>query len=123
MVAEVTVAGHVVVRAAGPEVDHVVEALTNHKDLGRLILITQKTTIMALKNETKSSETKKGQSLPNKRETRPIGKKAVEASEAEALTEGVVDQTEVVVVGVAVGIRIALNKRLYLIRRTATSKL
>jgi len=47
VVAEVTVAGHVVVRAADPEVDHVVEALTNHKDLGRLILITQKTTIMA----------------------------------------------------------------------------
>ena len=38
-------------------------ALTNHKDLSQLTQITQKTTIMALKNETKSSRTKTGQSL------------------------------------------------------------
>ena len=38
-------------------------ALTNHKDLSQPTLIIQKTTIMALKNETKSSRTRTGQSL------------------------------------------------------------
>ena len=63
VVAAVIVAVHVADHEVGLEEALVVEASTNHKDLGRLTLITLRTTTMAKKNETKSSETKKGQSL------------------------------------------------------------
>lgn len=130
MVAAVIVAVHAADHVVGLEEAPVVEASTNHKDLGRLTLITLRTTTMALKNETKSSETKKGQSLPNKRAIRPIGKKVEVVSEAEVQTEAVVAQTEAVgaqteeiVAVVAAGIRIVRNNRPYLTQRTATSKL
>ena len=131
------VAVHAADHEVGLEEALVVEVSTNHKDLGRLTLITQRTTTMALKNETKSSETKKGQSLPNKRAIRSIGKKVEVVSEAEVQTEAVVAQTEAVgaqteavgaqteeiVAVVAAGIRIVRNNRPYLTQRTATSKL
>jgi hypothetical protein len=123
VVAAVIVAVHAADHEVGLEEALVVEVSTNHKDLGRLTLITQRTTTMALKNETKSSETKKGQSLPNKRAIRPIGKKVEVVSEAEVQTEAVVAQTEEIVAVVAAGIRIVRNNRLYLTQRTATSKL
>ena len=134
VVAAVIVAVHVADHEVGLEVGLeealVVEASTNHKDLGRLTLITLRTTTMAKKNETKSSETKKGQSLRNKRAIRPIGKKVEVVSEAEVQTEAVVAQTEAVgaqteeiVAVVAAGIRIVRNNRPYLTQRTATSKL
>lgn len=130
VVAAVIVAVHAADHEVGLEEALVVEVSTNHKDLGRLTLITQRTTTMALKNETKSSETKKGQSLPNKRAIRPIGKKVEVVSEAEVQTEAVVAQTEAVVAQteeivavVAAGIRIVRNNRPYLTQRTATSKL
>lgn len=123
VVAAVIVAVHAADHEVGLEEAPVVEASTNHKDLGRLTLITQRTTTMALKNETKSSETKKGQSLPNKRAIRPIGRKVEVVSEAEVQTEAAVAQTEEIIAVVAAGIRIVRNNRLYLIRRTATSRL
>ena len=119
MVAAVIVAVHAADHEVGLEEALVVEVSTNHKDLGRLTLITQRTTTMALKNETKSSETKKGQSLPNKRAIRPIGKKVEVVSEAEVQTEAVVAQTEEIVAVVAAGIRIVRNNRPYLTQRTA----
>ena len=132
------VAVHAVDHEVGLEEALVVEASTNHKDLGRLTLITLRTTTMAKKNETKSSETKKGQSLRNKRAIRPIGKKVEVVSEAVvaqtgavvaqteavvAQTEAVGAQTEEIVAVVAAGIRIVRNNRPYLTQRTATSKL
>lgn len=123
VVAAVIVAVHAADHEVGLEEALVVEASTNHKDLGRLTLITLRTTIMALKNETKSSETKKGQSLPNKRAIRQIGRKVEVVSEAEVQTEAAVAQTEEIIAVVAAGIRIVRNNRLYLIRRTATSRL
>ena len=123
VVAAVIVAVHAADHEVGLEEAPVVEASTNHKDLGRLTLITLRTTIMALKNETKSSETKKGQSLPNKRAIRQIGRKVEVVSEAEVQTEAAVAQTEEIIAVVAAGIRIVRNNRLYLIRRTATSRL
>lgn len=123
VVAAVIVAVHAADHEVGLEEAPVVEASTNHKDLGRLTLITLRTTTMALKNETKSSETKKGQSLPNKRAIRQIGRKVEVVSEAEVQTEAAVAQTEEIIAVVAAGIRIVRNNRLYLIRRTATSRL
>ena len=132
------VAVHAADHEVGLEEALVVEVSTNHKDLGRLTLITQRTTTMALKNETKSSETKKGQSLRNKRAIRPIGKKVEVVSEAVvaqtgavvaqteavvAQTEAVGAQTEEIVAVVAAGIRIVRNNRPYQTQRTATSKL
>ncbi len=117
------VAGHVADHEVGLEGAHEEEASTNHRDLGRVTLITQRTTTMALKNETKSSETKKGQSLPNKRETRLIGKKVEVVLEAEVQIEAVEARTEGMVGEDVVGIRIVRNKQLYLTLRTATSKL
>lgn len=140
MVAAVTVAAHEAAHVVGHEVGleeaHAEEVSTNHKDLDLLILITLRTTIMALKNETKSSETRKVRSLPNKRATRPMGEEAEVVSEdvaqievvvaqievAVAQTEAAVAQTEAVVVAAAAGIKTARSNRLYLTQRTVTSR-
>ncbi len=112
----------VAVHEVGLAVDHVEVVLINHKDRNHLILTIQKTTITALKNETKSSVTRKGKSLANRKVTLLIGKKAEVASEAGVRIGAVVDQTGEVVVVVAVDIRIVQSKHLHLTQRTVTSK-
>lgn len=104
-------------REVGLEGAPVQEASTNHKNLGLLTLIPQRTTTMALKNEIKSSETKKGQSLANKKAIPQIRRKG------EVISEAVVAQTEELVAVVAAGMRIVRNNCPYLTQRTATFKL
>jgi hypothetical protein len=106
----------------GLAVDHAEVVLINHKDRNHLILTIQKTTIMALKNETKSSVTRKGKSLANRKVTLLIGKKAEVASEEGVRIGAVVAQTGEVVVVVAADIRIVQSKHLHLTQRTVTSK-
>lgn len=114
------------VRAVAHEVGlvvvHVEAVLINHKDLNHLTLITQKTTITELKNETKNSGTKKGKSLANRKVILLIGKKAEVVSEAGAQKGVVVALTEEVEEAVAVVFKIAQNKDLYLTQRTVTSR-
>ena len=118
----------VVAHEVGLVVDHVVAVSTNHKDLNHLILITQKTTIMELKNETKSSGTKRAKSSASKKVILLIGKKVEVALEAGALIEVVVAQSEEVIevvavaVVVAAGSRTVQSKHLHLTQRTVTSK-
>jgi hypothetical protein len=106
----------------GLAVDHAEVVLINHKDRNHLILTIQKTTIMALKNETKSSVTRKGKSLANRKVTLLIGKKAEVASEEGVRIGAVVAQIGEVVVVVAADIRIVQSKHLHLTLRTVTSK-
>jgi len=105
----------------------VAEVLISHSDLSPQILTIQRTTTMALKNETKSSEIRKGQSSQSKKVVK-TGKKAEAVLGVEDhLIEEDVDQIaegEAVVAEGAdeAGIRIVLAHLLLLILRTETSR-
>ncbi len=77
--------------------------LTNPKDQDPLTQITQKTTTMALKNETKSLETKKDQSFQSKRESQTIKKVVSEAEAVEVETAAVEVVAETVEAEAVVG--------------------